>query len=44
MKLRYTPAAITDLREIQTYIKTTLHNPTAFLRITKMILDACASL
>jgi len=44
MKLRYTPAAITDLREIQTYIKTTLHNPTASLRITKMIMDACASL
>ena len=44
MKLRYTPEAISDLQEIKRYIKNTLHNPTAALRISRMILDACSSL
>ena len=44
MKLRYTPEAISDLREIQRYIKSTLHNPTAALRISKAILATCSSL
>lgn len=44
MKLRYTPEAISDLREIQRYIKNNLHNPTAALRISKLILAACSSL
>lgn len=44
MKLRYTPEAVADLREIQHYIKNTLHNPTAALRISKAILAACSSL
>lgn len=44
MKLRYTPEAISDLQEIKRYIKNTLHNPTAALRISKAMLDACSSL
>lgn len=44
MKLRYTPEAIADLRELQHYIKNTLHNPSAALRISKAILAACSSL
>lgn len=44
MKLRYTPEAISDLQSIKQYIKSTLRNPTAATRITKMILDNCASL
>lgn len=44
MKLRYTPEAIADLRELQRYIKNTLHNPSAALRISKAILAACSSL
>ena len=44
MKLRYTPEAISDLQSIKQYIKSTLRNPTAAARITKMILDNCASL
>lgn len=44
MKLRYTPEAISDLQEIKRYIKNTLHNPTAALRISKAILAACSSL
>lgn len=44
MKLRYTPEAISDLQEIKRYIKNTLHNPTAAMRISEAILDACSSL
>lgn len=44
MKLRYTPEAIADLREISTYIKSELHNPKAASRISKSVLDACADL
>ena len=44
MKLRYTPEAISNLQEIKRYIKNTLHNPTAALRISKAILAACSSL
>ena len=44
MKLRYTPEAVSDLQEIKRYIKNTLHNPTAALRISKAILAACSSL
>lgn len=44
MRLRYTPEAIADLREIKSYIKTTLHNPYAAKRISGAILDACSSL
>lgn len=44
MKLRYTPEAISDLQAIRRYIKNTLHNPTAALRISKAILAACSSL
>ena len=44
MNLRYTPQAIRDLQEIQTYIADILHNPTAARRITKEILDAWAAL
>lgn len=44
MKLRYTPEAISDLQEIKCYIKNTLHNPIAALRISKAILAACSSL
>ena len=44
MKLRYTPEAIADLREISAYIKTELHNPKAASRISKSVLDTCADL
>lgn len=44
MKLNYTPEAISDIQEIKRYIKNTLHNPTAAVRISKAILDACSSL
>ena len=44
MKLRYTPEAILDLKNIKQYIKVNLHNQTAALRISKMILDNCSSL
>lgn len=44
MKLRYTPEAISDLQSIKQYIKSTLRNPTAATRITKMILDSCTTL
>lgn len=44
MKLRYTPEAIRDLREIQGYIRTVLQNPAAAKRIGKHILDTCAIL
>ena len=44
MKLRYTPEAIADLREIGRYIKSVLRNPIAAANVTRAILDACASL
>lgn len=44
MKLKYTPEAISDIQEIQRYIKNTFHNPAAAKRISKMILGACSSL
>lgn len=44
MKLRYTPEAIFDLQGIRKYIKGTLHNSQAAVRIPKMILDQCAGL
>ena len=44
MKLRYTPEAISDLQEIKRYIAKELHNQSAANRITKIILDQCASL
>ncbi len=44
MKLKYTPEAISDIREIQHYIKDAFRNPTAAKRISKMILATCSSL
>ena len=44
MKLRFTPEAISDLSEIKRYIGKDLHNPSAAMRITKMILNQCSSL
>lgn len=44
MKLKYTPAAISDLQEITDYIKSNFHNPSAAKRISKMILDDCSRL
>lgn len=44
MKLEYTPEAIQDLLECRDYIGKNLHNPKAAARITKRILDTCASL
>ena len=44
MILRYTPEAIADLTDTKTYISKTLHNAKAANRITKSILESCASL
>lgn len=44
MRLQYTPQAIADLQEIQTYIRHDLQNPQAAARIIKKILDACSML
>ena len=44
MKLNYTPEAISDIQNIRHYIKHTLRNPTAAVRISKAILDTCSSL
>lgn len=44
MNLRYTPEAIADLQEMTAYISKTLHNAKAANRITKNILESCASL
>lgn len=44
MTLRYTPEAIRDLQELKTYISKVLHNPQAANRITKCILQNCATL
>lgn len=44
MKLRYTPEALADLRELKGYISRNLQNPEAAARITRGILDDCAQL
>lgn len=44
MKLRYAPEAVTDLQNIKRYIAATLRNPSAASRVTKRILDQCATL
>lgn len=44
MKLRYTPAAIYDLQEIETYIRDTLLNPDATIRILTRIAKSCTLL
>lgn len=44
MKLRYTPQARTDLREIQGYIADHLQNPTAAKHITTMVLKSAGRL
>ena len=44
MRLQYTPQAIEDMKEIQSYIQYNLQNPQAAARISKKILDACAML
>ena len=44
MKLRYTPQAIADIREIKDYIRDALHDPSAAERIARSILDGCAAL
>ena len=44
MKLIYSPQARTDLREIKTYIRDTLMNPTAAENVTHNILKSCALL
>ena len=44
MKLRYTPQAIADIREVKDYIRDILHNPAAAERIAHSILDSCAAL
>ena len=44
MKLQYTPEAIQDIKEIKSYIRHVLHNPTAAKRIGKAILDNCSQL
>ena len=44
MKIKYTPAAIADLQELQNYIAKTLHNPKAAKRISKHIMDHCSLL
>ncbi len=44
MKIQYTPVAIADLQEMKDYISKTLHNPKAAKRITKSIMDHCATL
>ena len=44
MKLIYSPQARDDLREIKTYIRDTLLNPTAAENVTQKILKSCALL
>lgn len=44
MKLRYTPAARTDLREIREYISEMLKSPIAADRIITGILESCSHL
>lgn len=44
MKLRYTPEARADVREMQEYIRETLKNPLAANRIAARILESCSRL
>lgn len=44
MRLQYTPQAIIDLQEIQTYIRHDFQNPQAAARISRTILDTCLML
>lgn len=44
MKLIYSPQARADLREIKTYIRDNLQNPTAAENVTQKILKGCALL
>ena len=44
MKLRYTPAAILDLQEIQDYIQDVLLNPDAGRKVLAGIAASCAKL
>lgn len=44
MRLRYTPEAVGDLRELKRYISRELRNPAAAGRITNAIFDGCALL
>jgi plasmid stabilization system protein ParE len=44
MKLRYTPAAICDLQEIESYIRDTRMNPDAAIHTISAIAESCASL
>ena len=44
MKLRYTPEARADLREIKEYVTSVLGNPAAAKRITDNILKQCGHL
>lgn len=44
MNLKYTPAALADLKHLQRYISETLQNPIAAKRVVHDILDACAQL
>ena len=41
MKLRYTPEARADIREMQAYIRETLKNPLAANRIAARLLESC---
>lgn len=44
MKLKYSPAALADLKNLQRYISETLQNPTAADHVVRRILDECAQL
>lgn len=44
MRLRYTPQARTDLREIQAYLTGELANPQAAARTAKQLLQSCQRL
>ena len=44
MKLRYTPAAICDLEEVESYIRDVLMNPDAAANIIGNIADSCSKL
>lgn len=44
MRLRYTPAAICDLQEVESYIRDVLMNPDAAASVVASIADSCAKL
>lgn len=44
MRLQYTPQAIEDMKELQSYIQHNLQSPQAAVRISKKILDTCSML